>query len=403
MALELIVLTLNIWGIPYISKDLEGRIEAIAKELSSGKYHLVALQEVWTERDFQLIKAAVRQVLPFSHYFYSGVAGSGLCVFSKFPIERAFYHSWRLNGYVHRIQHGDWFGGKGVGMVRIAINGLSVNFYVAHLHAEYNRAFDDYLTHRIIQAFDTAQFIESTRGDSAVQILAGDLNTEPGDLAYRIIVSTAGLQDFYDETLNGTNACAKNTYSSIAEADKCPGGKRIDYILVRSSHQYKIKSIEYDQPLPTRVPDRSYSYSDHEAVQARIKISNISSKQDKKEIQEKIESQTEENKITLSKCVRLCDQSLEQLSSHRKTYSMAAMAIVIVLLNMIELQAPYGLKTAFLIAKLCMAAAAVFFIFMATIWNVMERHAILSGKLSMEILLSSIEKIDGGINNSHSK
>lgn len=53
------------------------------------------------------------------------------------------------------------------------------------LHAEYNRENDDYKSHRIIQAFDTAQFIETTRGDSILQILAGDLNTEPGDLAYK--------------------------------------------------------------------------------------------------------------------------------------------------------------------------------------------------------------------------
>lgn len=53
------------------------------------------------------------------------------------------------------------------------------------LHAEYDRDCDDYKAHRVIQSFDTAQFIESTRGDSVLQVLAGDLNTEPGDLAHR--------------------------------------------------------------------------------------------------------------------------------------------------------------------------------------------------------------------------
>lgn len=70
MALELIVLTLNIWGIPYISKDREDRVKAIAEELSSGKYDLVSLQEVWTEHDYQRIRARVRDVLPYHHYFY---------------------------------------------------------------------------------------------------------------------------------------------------------------------------------------------------------------------------------------------------------------------------------------------------------------------------------------------
>lgn len=53
------------------------------------------------------------------------------------------------------------------------------------MHAEYNREKDDYMTHRVTQAFDTAQFIESTRGDSVLQVLAGDLNTEKGDIAHR--------------------------------------------------------------------------------------------------------------------------------------------------------------------------------------------------------------------------
>lgn len=53
------------------------------------------------------------------------------------------------------------------------------------LHAEYDRESDDYNAHRVVQAFDTAQFIQMTRGSSVIQVLAGDLNTEPGDLAHR--------------------------------------------------------------------------------------------------------------------------------------------------------------------------------------------------------------------------
>lgn len=120
-------------GIPYISKDREKRVTAIADALATGGYDLVSLQEVWSESDFQKLKSRVINALPYSYYFYSGVAGSGLCVFSKYPIEKAFYHGWRLNGYVHRIQHGDWFGGKGVGMVKVNVNGQYVNFYTAHV------------------------------------------------------------------------------------------------------------------------------------------------------------------------------------------------------------------------------------------------------------------------------
>lgn len=64
---------------------------------------------------------------------FSGVFGSGLCVLSKYPIVTTLFHAWSVNGYVHRIQHGDWFGGKGVGLCQILANGHPVNIYIAHV------------------------------------------------------------------------------------------------------------------------------------------------------------------------------------------------------------------------------------------------------------------------------
>lgn len=317
--------------------------------------------------------------------------GSGLCIFSKYPIERTFYHGWRLNGYVHRVQHGDWFGGKGVGMARLNIHGHQVNFYVTHLHAEYNRTCDDYQTHRVIQAFDTAQFIENTRGDSVLQILAGDLNTEPGDLAYRLIVSTAKLSD--GKGLVGTSECQQNSYSVPDEVKKNPNGKRIDYILHRAGHGWKVDDAKYELPLPNRVPGHDCSYSDHEAVMSRVRVVEAVGDADNAELKKNEAAHVEENRAALREGIRACNDSLEALVSHRRTYWAAAIAVIIILMNVLEIGAPYGLKTCFLLLKILFTAAALFFIFMATLWNTIERHGILSGKLSMEVLLRSIEKL----------
>jgi len=67
------------------------------------------------------------------------------------------------------------------------------------LHAEYDRTNDEYLAHRVTQAFDTAQFISLTSKHADAVIVGGDLNTEPGDLAYRLIVHTAHLHDACNE------------------------------------------------------------------------------------------------------------------------------------------------------------------------------------------------------------
>lgn len=64
----------------------------------------------------------------------SGVFGSGLCILSKHPILMTLFHAWSVNGYVHRIHHGDWFGGKGVGLCKILVrDNHPVNVYIAHV------------------------------------------------------------------------------------------------------------------------------------------------------------------------------------------------------------------------------------------------------------------------------
>jgi len=64
---------------------------------------------------------------------YSGVFGSGVCIFSRYFIENVFFHQWPVNGYVHKLHHGDWFGGKGVGLCRVKCKGISINIYSAHV------------------------------------------------------------------------------------------------------------------------------------------------------------------------------------------------------------------------------------------------------------------------------
>lgn len=44
------------------------------------------------------------------------------------------FHAWSVNGYVHRVHHGDWFGGKGVGLCKILVQDkYPVNVYIAHV------------------------------------------------------------------------------------------------------------------------------------------------------------------------------------------------------------------------------------------------------------------------------
>ena len=52
----------------------------------------------------------------------------------------------------------------------------------------------------MVQAFETSQFIRCTRKNADVCILGGDLNTEFGDLPYRLIRFNTSLQDAFINT-----------------------------------------------------------------------------------------------------------------------------------------------------------------------------------------------------------
>ncbi|KAL7043735.1 hypothetical protein ACKWTF_001644 [Chironomus riparius] len=391
MVLTLSILTLNIWGIPFISKDKDIRVHAISDHFANSDYDIISLQEVWSEYDFNKIRNRVAERFPFSHYFYSGVVGSGLCIFSRHQILSAFFHHWAVNGYVHKIQHGDWFGGKGVGMCKIKVQDQIINFYISHLHAEYSKKCDDYMTHRIIQAFDTAQFLETTRGECSLQILAGDLNTEPQDLAYRVLLSTAGMKDAYEQKRSSffaTHEYKNNTYTP-KEVVNGKDGIRIDYVLYRSGSDYDCEVEEYNLPLLDMIPEHNISYSDHEAVHTRISFR----KKEKRSSRELDRMALTDNIKNLKECITTCKNSLKALESHRRSYSMMAIGLVVILINILEISPAYGFKTIYFIVKFLIVGMTIFFAFMASLWNVMEKHGILSGKLAMEIALKRDEAV----------
>lgn len=248
------------------------------------------------------------------------------------------------------------------------------------------------MTHRVIQAFDTAQFLENTRGDCSLQILAGDLNIEPGNLAYRTLLSTSKMKDSFVQKpckFMGTHENTYNSYTSETIMKTNQEGIRIDYILYREHPDYDCKVDEYELPLLDKIPEINLSYSDHEAVHAKITISKknsrVSSAEDLNFIQDNVKN--------LKECIATCNNSLKQLDSHRRTYTMMAIGLGVILINIVEFSPAYGFKTAYLILKFLLVGLTLFFVFMATLWNIMEKHGILAGKLSMEIALSNSQDL----------
>lgn len=244
------------------------------------------------------------------------------------------------------------------------------------------------MTHRIIQAFDTAQFLENTRGDCSIQILAGDLNTEPQDLAYRILLSTTAMKDSYKQKPSKHFATHENIYNSYTTGEiTAKEGIRIDYILYRGGNDFECEVENYGLPLLDKIEDHNISYSDHEAVNAKISLR----KREKRLSTEIDKAIVLDNIKNLKECITTCNNTLKVLESHRRSYSMMAIGLIVILINILEITPAYGFKTIYLIVKFLIVGLTFFFIFMASLWNTMEKNGILAGKLAMELALETSE------------
>ncbi|GAB1864971.1 sphingomyelin phosphodiesterase [Camponotus japonicus] len=379
------ILTLNCWGIPYVSKNRITRMSAIAEKCASREYDIICLQEVWSVEDFKVIKAKVQEILPHSHYFYSGVVGSGICILSRYPIYDVMFHKWPLNGYVHKIHHGDWFGGKGVGLCKIKILNMNINVYTAHLHAEYNRENDEYMAHRVLQAFDTAQFVRMTSGGADAIILAGDLNTEPQDLAYRIIRGVSGLIDACPSSAShiGTNECANNSYTCSKFARTRPDGKRIDHILYLGSKTVKVEITNFQHPLPNRVPYKDFSYSDHEAIMATLKFTN-----GEHDINDNLDVTD-----SLKEAVEICETALKSVQRQRFWYLLSACILVVPLIWSIGLDCintSLSIDIGVNILRIFLTGILCYTLFMSSLWNSVEQNALKAGCSAMEVYIKRL-------------
>ncbi|NXT64205.1 NSMA phosphodiesterase, partial [Chaetops frenatus] len=273
--LRLRIFDLNCWAIRYLSKRRQERVRLIGDTLRREGFDLVLLQEVWSEQDYSDLKVKLAGCYPFSHYFRSGVIGSGLCIFSRYPILDTLLYQYSLNGYPYMLQHGDWFCGKSVG-VSMGVRALFLSLSL-QLHAEYCREKDAYLPHRLVQAWELAQFIRHTSKAADVVLLGGDLNMHPEDVGIRLLRGWTGLRDAFAEATrfegckNGCTLVPDNCFTEKSELLPFPLGIRIDYILYKAISSFTVKCDEL-KTTTGPAPGMDIPFSDHEAVMATLHI-----------------------------------------------------------------------------------------------------------------------------------
>ena len=321
--LKIHVLTLNCWGLKYISKFRSERLSEIGNRLAAyaPPLDIVALQECWTHADYWSIREKTRHVLPHAKFYYSGIFGGGLAIFSRWPIEDSSMFRYTLNGRPTAFFRGDWYVGKGIACAKIRMPGRqAIEVFNTHLHAPYElEPNDSYICHRTAQAWEIAKLMKGAAERGSLVLGLGDFNMVPMSFAHALIESKGGVRDVWRVLKPGSSIGASidhaekerrsrmnerlcsDVLESISEhghtcdsalntwrwdkahrkaleqgrdrrvepSDQDPRAKRLDYIFFGSSDiDWEVQDVRVT--LTERHPELRCSLSDHFAVEATL-------------------------------------------------------------------------------------------------------------------------------------
>ncbi|KEF60237.1 uncharacterized protein A1O9_05087 [Exophiala aquamarina CBS 119918] len=195
------ILTLNCWGLKYISKFRSERLSEIGNRIAtiSPQLDIVGLQECWAFSDYLTIRNRTRSILPYGKFYHSGIFGAGLAILSRWPIRESSMYRYPLNGRPTAFFRGDWFVGKGVACAKIALpDGVNIEVFNTHLHAPYEKEPNDsYICHRTAQAWEIAKLMRAASERGSLVVGLGDFNMVPLSFAHVLIENQGRVQDVW--------------------------------------------------------------------------------------------------------------------------------------------------------------------------------------------------------------
>ena len=248
-------------------------MRAIGRALARMDVDVVGLQEVFYEKDRRLIaRAAAEGGLVHSHYFQSGLVGSGLFILSRYPIDETSFLRFQLNGRPQDLIRSDYYAGKGIGRARVLTPAGPVDVYNAHFIAPYLEFGPDrFAAHRVAQALEASRYMRATSGPVPA-VLTCDLNCYPDDLTYRTIVGSGGLVETYSAAHPEGGEAATTGRSGYATIHP---PARFDYVFARfgAAGVLQVAGSRFVfGGLPDPNPDGVAGYSDHYGVLTEFEL-----------------------------------------------------------------------------------------------------------------------------------
>jgi endonuclease/exonuclease/phosphatase family metal-dependent hydrolase len=265
------VATLNVWALPEpFGRDVRERMDAIGTHLAGLDLDVVAFQEVWsaTARN-RLTALGQRAGLPLAWHRDLALGGSGLLVLSRLPLLDARFHRFSLAGHPERLDHPDYFGGKGFVRLELETDSGPVSLIDTHLHARYRRdVAHEYRAHRTGQVVQLAMETLATRGPVLV---AGDFNFREDHAEYEILTGLSGLRDLAAEADRRQPTIFRgNPY----RAGSAKPDRRIDFLFARDGDDRALVPIRVERVFDEilEIGGRPGAFSDHAGVLVEVEI-----------------------------------------------------------------------------------------------------------------------------------
>lgn len=272
------VLTLNLWDLPYIAKDISCRMSAIRERIRGNSvnyldYDIIMFQELWDIEEFERFQKAFVSIYPYSFHFYrpNTLMGSGLAIFSRYPLRNERFIPFKINGYPWRILDGDYFSDKGIGYALLEHPTMGrIDLFTTHLVADYSKKAngddDRYLLHRISQVI---QIIKATLSSSNPMILGGDLNFPPDSLPFSLLMNYVQKLKRV-EPLFATSDLQDNSYTS----NPLMTPKIIDHIMFSSEfYQDGLSIPDFEGKHEISSGSKMFSFSDHSGINCKFTLS----------------------------------------------------------------------------------------------------------------------------------
>jgi len=182
-----------------------------------------------------------------------------------------------------------------------------------------------------------------------------------------------------------TSETPYNSYTDVGALHKFPDGQRIDYIMYCSKENVLVETVDCCNPFPSRIGDLQFSYSDHEAVCTKLRIT----------VDSMLKIDASHNLIdSLEESMQVLDMCLEKLSQTQASYLIKfgfCLMFLLVLPRSVETTefSKSFINMIYIIFHIMTILVSGYFFAMATVWNRIERYAITAVKSAISTRLKN--------------